>query len=1073
MPSLRIEIAGQVVHARLGDAPVRVGREAGCDLRIDAPDVSAVHLTIEPLPGGGHKLSDLNTGRPTKVNGLVVKRVALKPNDRIEVGPARITYLADGAVAAAPAPALAPARAPAAPAATRPAVAPARPFVERPVAPRAAAPAARAEGPAGATAPAAAPAPSRTPAPSAAASASPSIPTPSALVAEPAEAPATAPSRAAPSPRGSRGRLVGALIVTAVFAVAALGLAFLIRNRGGETGASLATLKAQLDAAVAKSADDVDGALVDLDRLATSPVEGIRRNAVREADYLRTRLKNAAAEVADLEKRAANLPAERIAAELDLLRSRHGAGVLARHADALERMEGARRGRLAQRADDATQGADALAAEGRFADALERWDRFVADSPGDAAANALAMDGRAAVDAKALEAFKALAAEAEAVVAKSGPRAGAMLLRERLSRFAGTSAAGAVARRAADYDHDAVAASAAGASSAVATGPKPNGSSPAVPRPMPGPGPGPAPATPPAPAVPSPSAVDRARVAALLTDADAHAAGRRFREALASLASATAIVEGTADAPRVAARREDLELAKAGLALLCATVKAHPERFVAVEIAPQYPASLVDADEEYLTAAVRGGRTKVRWTAFDAPRTALIVEAAALPAKDALPVAALLREVGAKEACERLLLHAVEGGGDKGAIDLRLARWRGEPVPAGGYVPYEGRLVAPAERDRLVREARVAAACARVGSRDAKERKAAYEELLSLGAPAREAFVTALRARREAAAKEVAAAKVFSSGRTKQRLVEELQKRRTAALALIDDAQAYPYPYAPNQAEIQARVDALVDQVREVWERPFDLVATWDRGVEEALTLVREVDEVLGKVEEGWVGDLEAVKAIVNQAIDVPGLVAEPYDRDVLAFNEKVATSATGQEKENVRLVNAYRIMMGRQAVKLEERLTRAARGHSIEMRDLNYFAHESPTPGKESPGKRCAIEGYSGGSENIAFGSGFMNAKGAFDGWYHSSGHHRNMLGRGWTELGVGRASRTSDTASYWTQNFGAMGGKSLKTPDALPPIRPEVAPERDPEDAAAAAAGDGRDPEAPAPPGPAPKDG
>jgi len=313
--------------------------------------------------------------------------------------------------------------------------------------------------------------------------------------------------------------------------------------------------------------------------------------------------------------------------------------------------------------------------------------------------------------------------------------------------------------------------------------------------------------------------------------------------------------------------------------------------------------------------------------------------------------------------------------------------------------------------------------------------------------------VAALRARREAAAKEVASSKVFTSGRTKQRLLDELGKRRVAALALIDDDKAYPYPYAPNQAEIQARVDALVDAVREVWERPFDLVATWDRSVEDALALVREVDDVRVKVEDGYVGDMDAVKAAVNAAIDVPALVAEVYDKDVLAFNEKVATSATGQEKENVRLVNRYRIMMGRQAVKLEERLTRAARGHSREMRTLNYFAHESPTPGRESPGKRCAVEGYSGGSENIAYGSGFMNAKGAFDGWYHSSGHHRNMLGRGWTELGVGRSSRVADTSSYWTQNFGAMGGKSLKTPDALPPPRAEVASEADPEDAAAVA--------------------
>jgi pSer/pThr/pTyr-binding forkhead associated (FHA) protein len=107
MPGLRIEIGGQTVVARLQGAIVRVGRDPACDLRIDDPSVSAVHLTIEPLPTGGYKLVDGNSGLPTIVNGLAAKRVALKDGDRIEVGPARITFLAEGVVegpSAAPVP---------------------------------------------------------------------------------------------------------------------------------------------------------------------------------------------------------------------------------------------------------------------------------------------------------------------------------------------------------------------------------------------------------------------------------------------------------------------------------------------------------------------------------------------------------------------------------------------------------------------------------------------------------------------------------------------------------------------------------------------------------------------------------------------------------------------------------------------------------------------------------------------------------------------------------------------------------------------------------------------------------
>ena len=449
-------------------------------------------------------------------------------------------------------------------------------------------------------------------------------------------------------------------------------------------------------------------------------------------------------------------------------------------------------------------------------------------------------------------------------------------------------------------------------------------------------------------------------------------------------------------------------------------IREHPERFAGFEFGKGFTASLVDADEEFVTAAVRGGRTKVRWTAVDAARLGTLVERAAVPPAEVLPLASLLRASGAQAAAEKVLVRAVEAGGDRAGAHARVARWRGEAVPQGGYVVYEGGFVAPAERDRLVLQARIAAACAKVLSPAAKERKAACDELLALGEPARPAFAKALRARREAAAKDVAALKVFHSAKTRARLVEELRRRREAALALISDETRYPYPYPEGQEHPgQREVDRLVDLVREVWERPFDLIAAWDPAAADALAPVREVDELLEKVEEGYQPDLDAVKALIAKAIDVPALVADPLDAETLAYNERVATTANVEEKENVRIVNAYRIMMGRPAVKLDERLVRAARGHSREMHDRGYFAHESPTPGLESPGKRAQREGYGGGvGENIAKGP--PDAKGAFEGWYQSSGHHRNMLGARWTEMGTGKYG------ALWTQLFGGSGSRS-----------------------------------------------
>ena len=285
---------------------------------------------------------------------------------------------------------------------------------------------------------------------------------------------------------------------------------------------------------------------------------------------------------------------------------------------------------------------------------------------------------------------------------------------------------------------------------------------------------------------------------------------------------------------------------------------------------------------------------------------------------------------------------------------------------------------------------------------------------------------------------------MFSSPTARSRLLKELDKRRAAALALIENEAAYPYPSPTHQG--QEEVNRLVDAVREVWLRPFDLVAQWDKSVADSMGLVAEVDGVLAKVEEGYAPDLEPVKAAINKAIDVPGMVPDEYASKVLAFNLKVATSADAEEKDNVLAVNEYRIMMGRSPVKINERLVRTARGHSIEMRVKDYFAHEGPTPGLVSPSDRARQQGYGGGvSENIAYGSGGMSGRDAFEGWFGSSGHHRNMIGKGWTEMGAGRCLH----GIKWTQNFGATG-KGLKDPEALPPPTPDVAPE-DPADSPA----------------------
>jgi uncharacterized protein YkwD len=116
-------------------------------------------------------------------------------------------------------------------------------------------------------------------------------------------------------------------------------------------------------------------------------------------------------------------------------------------------------------------------------------------------------------------------------------------------------------------------------------------------------------------------------------------------------------------------------------------------------------------------------------------------------------------------------------------------------------------------------------------------------------------------------------------------------------------------------------------------------------------------------------------------------------------------------------------------------RLVRCARGHSQEMSDLHYFDHKSPTAGHESPGDRARLEGWTSGvSENIARGQ--KTAEAAMSSWRHSSGHHRNILGRGWTHLGVG----LSADGLFWTQNFSTGNPNPPAPPPKKKPSPPRT---------------------------------
>lgn len=163
----------------------------------------------------------------------------------------------------------------------------------------------------------------------------------------------------------------------------------------------------------------------------------------------------------------------------------------------------------------------------------------------------------------------------------------------------------------------------------------------------------------------------------------------------------------------------------------------------------------------------------------------------------------------------------------------------------------------------------------------------------------------------------------------------------------------------------------------------------------------------------------DAAKAItfddyLKQEEDIAVRLALPMSnehRAVLSANEQLAKKLDPEEAKCVLSLNLTRILLGLDPLLVDLKLTAAARDHSHDMREHKFFAHESPVPGKKTPWDRAANFGTKASGENIAAGYGTGPAVNL--GWFHSPGHHKNMLGNHRT-VGVGRE------AKHWTQLFG-----------------------------------------------------
>lgn len=137
--------------------------------------------------------------------------------------------------------------------------------------------------------------------------------------------------------------------------------------------------------------------------------------------------------------------------------------------------------------------------------------------------------------------------------------------------------------------------------------------------------------------------------------------------------------------------------------------------------------------------------------------------------------------------------------------------------------------------------------------------------------------------------------------------------------------------------------------------------------------------------------------------------------RKYMTYNDEILRAAETQVWE---MTNAYRTYMGLSNLQWESKAEAAARGHSQDMADNNYFQHNSQDGTRFFARLQAEGISYRSCGENICAGSG--DAIYMVIGWIGSFGHRDGILTPSFKYIGVGVAYNASAKwLIYATQDF------------------------------------------------------
>jgi hypothetical protein len=257
---------------------------------------------------------------------------------------------------------------------------------------------------------------------------------------------------------------------------------------------------------------------------------------------------------------------------------------------------------------------------------------------------------------------------------------------------------------------------------------------------------------------------------------------------------------------------------------------------------------------------------------------------------------------------------------------------------------------------------------------------------------------------------------IRASGVTLERLREVLDVNRPLALKAIMD----PAYTEADGCKKQPDVDCACKPLFEVWRDPVGYAAT-NFGLDlktpaaklEALALL--LGEIVPELAK-WPEGVESAEALMRaRGANVLNVKEKEYEANsgVLEGNEAAkGDTITDEDRRHVRVLNDYRMMLGKGCVTINATLCKATTGHSKHMNKIKQLAHNiDGHPDGRTPQDRAKRAGYGGSvSENCLVGA--EDGEQAVWQWYGAAEHHRNMIGNH-SIIGVGH------DGTYWTQNF------------------------------------------------------